>query len=351
MNKDLKKIIEILKKLMSYQTIDGKNKEFTLLFEYIKKLLPNSLFTTMYEFANKKAMVIANTQDKELDIVFCTHIDVVPDNQYVYLEDKEFIKGRGCFDMKGSVAVCLYLFSNLKTNKKIGLFITSDEELTGNCAKELLNIYNPQLAIVPDGGKNLQIVQEEKGQLQVKITIDTKSAHASQPYNGENAIMVLLNLYQQMIKKYPLPKSIEEYKTSINLSKINGGESLNSVASHAEMYLDIRHTSLNTKEQLLKDLQSIRKDIKIEILHSGSLFYTDINHPFIKKYIQISEKITKNKIEVVSSEATSDAIYFSDLHIPTILTNPVGDYAHGPNEYVKKDSLLQLYKIWKEIIK
>ena len=59
----------------------------------------------------------------------------------------------------------------------------------------------------------------------------------------------------------------------------------------------------------------------------------------------------KKEPEIVSSEATSDAIYFSDKKIPTILTNPIGGFAHGPKEYVEKQSLYELYKIWKEILK
>ena len=44
-------------------------------------------------------------------------------------------------------AVCLELFKNLDTNKKVALFITSDEEITGNCAKQLLTIYDTEMCI------------------------------------------------------------------------------------------------------------------------------------------------------------------------------------------------------------
>ncbi|MCI6107093.1 MAG: M20/M25/M40 family metallo-hydrolase [Candidatus Faecimonas sp.] len=351
MEKELKNIIEILKKLMSYQTTEDKKEEINQLFNYIKSLIPKELYIAEYEFDGKQSIVISNTKEKKLDIVFCTHIDVVPAEKYECIETETTIKGRGSFDMKGSVAVCLELFKNLDTNKKVALFITSDEEITGNCAKQLLTIYDTDFAIVPDGGTDLQIVKEEKGQLQLKVSIKTKSAHASQPYNGENAILALYNSYQQLIKKYPLPISSEDYKTSINLSMIEGGEALNSVAATATMYLDIRHTSKDTNEKILKDVKSLNKDLKIEIIHAGSLFKTNLDDKNVKKYIEISKKIMKKEPEIVSSEATSDAIYFSDKKIPTILTNPKGGFAHGPKEYVEKQSLYELYKIWKEILK
>lgn len=351
MNEKLNNIITILKQLMSYQTTDNNEKEFEKIFTYIKNQIPEELKIEEYEFSGKKSMVISNTSSKDLDIIFCTHVDVVPAEKYECIETEKEIKGRGSFDMKGSVATAIELFKNLDTKKKVALFITSDEEITGNCAKQLLTIYHTKFAIVPDGGTDLQIVKEEKGQLQLKISIKTKSAHASQPYNGENAILALYDIYQKLIEKYPLPTSFEDYKTSVNLSMIKGGEALNSVAATATMYIDIRHTSTDTKESILEYIKSLNKNLEIEIIHAGSLFETNLNDKNVKKYIEISKEILGQEPQIISSEATSDAIYFSDKKIPTILTNPSGGYAHAPKEYVEKESLLKMYKIWEEVLK
>lgn len=351
MKQEFNNIITILKQLMSYQTTEDKEENFDALFEYIKSILPKDLFITSHEFNQKKNLVISNTNSKHFDIVFCTHVDVVPAEKYECIETETNILGRGSFDMKGSVAVCLELFKHLDTKKKVALFITSDEEITGNCAKQLLTIYDADFAIVPDGGTNLQIVKEEKGQLQLKLSIKTKSAHASKPYDGENAILKLYTIYQQIMEKYPLPKSSNDYKTSVNLSMIKGGEALNSVASNASMYLDIRHTSEDTKESMIEFIQKIDKNLEIEIIHQGSLFQTDLTDKNVQKYIEITQKVTQKKASIVASEATSDAIYFSDKKIPTILTNPAGGFAHGPKEYVEKESLYQLYLIWEQLLK
>lgn len=350
MNKELQEIIDILKKLLSFKTIEGNDKEFKELFNYIKSIMPKSLFINEYTFNNHEAMVISNTLDTNLDLVFCTHIDVVPATCYSFTEDENIIKGRGTFDMKGSVAVALKIFLDLNTKKKVGLFITADEEITGYSAMQLLSIYNTKFAIVPDGGKNLQIVKEEKGQLQLKVTCKTKSAHASQPYNGVNAIVKLYDIYEKLILKYPLPISRDDYRTSVNLSTISGGNALNSVPEEATMCLDIRHTFKDSKDEIMKYIKSISDDAEIQIIHAGSLFKTDLENHYVKKYLKISKSILGKDVEKVATEATSDAIYFSQKNIPTILTNPVGDYAHCPNEFILKESLLDLFKIWKEFI-
>ncbi len=344
------KIINTLKDLLNFETYKGNEKEFQKIFNYIEKKTKKELNITKYRFNDNPTIVISNTKEKDLDIIFCTHIDVVPSETYEYHEDTENIYGRGTIDMKGSVAVLLELFNNIDTKKKIALFITSDEEQDGNCVYELLKIYNAKLAIVPDGGTNFNLIKEEKGLLQIKISIQTKSAHSSQPFNGENAITKLIEVYEKLIEKYPLPKSDKEYITSFNLSKLNGGDANNKVPSYAEMILDIRHTSKNSKEEILSYIKTINNNLKIDILLEGNIFQTNIENKEIQKYLNVCEEVLKRKVEIVGCESTSDAIYFSNLNIPTIIMNPVGYFAHCPNEYVNKESLYNLYQIYTKFI-
>lgn len=343
-------IINTLKDLLNFKTIAGEKKEFTKIFNYIKNNINKNLYYKEYNFNNNTACVISNTTDKNLDVIFSSHIDIVPSNNYEFYEDNKNIYGRGTIDMKGSVSVLLKLMNNLNTTKKIALFITSDEEIDGNCTYELLKIYKSKLAIVPDGGTNFNLIKEEKGLYRLRLSIKTKSAHSSQPFNGENAITKLITIYNKIIEKYPLPRNENDYITSVNLSKLNGGIADNQVPDYAEMILDIRHTSSNSKEELLKYISSLDKNLNVEVLLEGSVFQTNINNKEIKKYIQICEKILKRKIKIVGCESTSDAIYFSEKNIPTIIMNPNGYYAHCPNEYVNKESLYTLYEIYKKFI-
>lgn len=345
-----KEIIDILKELMKYKTVNGSLQEFEGIFEYIKSYMNNGLYYKEYVFNENKACVISNYDGNEFDVVFSTHIDVVPASSYEYSEDDKNIYGRGTIDMKGSVAVLLKLFNDIETNKRIALFITSDEEQDGNCTYELLKIYKTKLAIVPDGGTNFNLINEEKGLLRLKLSIKTKSAHSSQPFNGVNAICELVDVYKKIIKKYQLPKSDKEYITSVNLAKFVGGDALNKIADYAEMYLDIRHIKKDTKENIIEFIKKINKDVKLEILLEGDVFETNLDNEEIKRYIEICESILKRKITIVGCESTSDAIYFSNLGIPTIIMNPDGYYAHCPNEYVSKESLVYLFKIYKEFI-
>lgn len=352
MENKLDEILELLKKLINCPGVSKDNKLTNQLLDEIKEGISEELYVKKYDFDGFGSLVISNTEENDFDIVFCTHIDVVPHEEYKYIEDEENVYGRGSFDMKGQVAVCLTLFKELRTDKKVALFITSDEEIAGNCAKQLVDIYpNIKLAIIPDGGKDFNLICEEKGQLQIKLSVKTKTSHASQPYNGVNAIEVLYDCYSKLLEKYPMPLNGDDYKTSVTLSKIVGGDALNQVPDYAEMYLDIRHTLDDKKEDILNLIKEINPNIKIEITAAGSVFNTDVNNSNIKMYLEICKDVLGYSPKIVKTEATSDAIYFSDKNIPTVLMNPIGDYPHCPNEFVNKESLLNLYKIYEKVLK
>lgn len=351
MNNDLENIINILKELMKFKSISANKAVILEILKYIKGLIPDNLYIEEYEFENYPALVISNTKEKYFDLVFCTHVDVVPCEKYECIETEFDICGRGSFDMKGSLAVCIHTLQNSKTDSKIALFITSDEEISGNCAKELLKIYSAKFAVVPDGGNDFDLIVEEKGLLQLKIICDTISAHAGEPYNGENAITKLMDIYQNLVHEYPLPINLADYKTSICLSKIIGGDVINKVASHAEMYLDIRHTEEDSKESIVDFISSVDSALKIEVIEKGEIFKTETNNKYVKQYISCARKILKNKIKFSTLGTTSDAVYFYKNNIPTVIMNPIGKSPHGINESVNKESLLNLYKIYQEYIK
>lgn len=343
-------IIKIAKDLLSFKTVTNILEELDELFTYIKNYVPH-LNIKEYTYKNKKCLVIANTTDTNLDVTFCTHVDVVPCQTYEITEDEKNLYGRGTIDMKASVAVCLCLMKHLKTNLKVALMITADEEIDGYSASQLLNIYHSKLAIIPDGGSNFDFIKEEKGLFQLKLSLQGISAHASQPFNGQNAIVNLYNIYEELVKKYPLPQDNSQYCTTVNLSMINGGKGYNLVPDYAEMILDIRHTSQDNKKDILQFIKSINPQVEVEVLLKGDVFETDLDNNDIQNYLTICREVLKKEVKIISCESTSDAVYFCAKHIPTIIMNPVGGDPHGPNEYVNKHSLYQLYQIYDLFIK
>ena len=69
-------------KLIKYKTIKENYQEFDKAYEFIKKQL-KKYHIKEYIINNYKNLVISNTIDTNLDIIFCAHLDVVPAESYI----------------------------------------------------------------------------------------------------------------------------------------------------------------------------------------------------------------------------------------------------------------------------
>lgn len=350
--------MKLLENLLKFKTCYLNFEEIDKCLNYIKEYYKNEmLYIKEYEYNKDKSIVISNTEDKGLDIIFCGHLDVVPakDEQFNirYVDRKAY--GRGTFDMKGSVSVMMETVkSNYKIDKKIALILTSDEERGGfNGVEKLLNEegYFSKVVIVPDAGNNFSFINKQKGVLQISITAFGKEAHSSKPWDGINAIDKLMNIYTKLLNKYKQPTSEKDWLTTISLNKIVGGECLTMVPMTAEMQLDIRFTYNNFKQEILNHIMEIDNSIKVEILAYADMFEVDIENKYIKKYLDCSKKILKRDVSIDNSTSASDARHFGNIGIPCILMNPLGNDLHGDNEYVELDTLEKLKQIYTKYIK
>lgn len=80
-DKILNEILNNTIKLIKYKTIKDNFKEFDKAYDFIKKEL-NNYNIKEYTINNYKNLVISNTKDNNLDIIFCAHLDVVPAESY-----------------------------------------------------------------------------------------------------------------------------------------------------------------------------------------------------------------------------------------------------------------------------
>ena len=132
---------------------------------------------------------------------------------------------------------------------------------------------------------------------------------------------------------------------------ITGGSNINSVPDKCSMKLDIRYTSDTNKEEIIDFIKSINKDIEINIILESSIFKSDIKNKMISKYIDCCKSILNRDVNIIGCESSSDAVYFYEKNIPTIIMNPVGGYPHGKGEFVNKKSLIDLYEIYTLFLK
>ena len=147
--------------------------------------------------------------------------------------------------------------------------------------------YSCKIAIVPDGGFNYTLVTEAKGILHLKISVNGKESHSSELWKGENAIVKLFNIYNKIILRYPLPKNNSDWRTSVNLAKIEGGNALNKVPDSASMNLDIRHIYSDKKAEIIEYIKGLDKEMNLEIIEEGDTFFVDEEDLLVNKFLEV----------------------------------------------------------------
>ena len=209
----------------------------TLVCEYIRDwLAEDGISAEILESAPGRGNIIARLEGDSgnAGLMFMSHTDVVPvgdEDKWRYPPFSGTIEGgriygRGASDCKGLLTAQLITLRLLKrngVNLKDGLILASgaDEEHGGRYGFGWLAQNHPDKMRVPfavneGGGAPMKVGTGfayvlgvgEKGRLQVEIEIKGVSAHASQPWRGDNALFPLA----QVLKR------IEEYEAERDTS-------------------------------------------------------------------------------------------------------------------------------------
>ncbi|MFA7192091.1 MAG: M20/M25/M40 family metallo-hydrolase [Candidatus Paceibacterota bacterium] len=347
---DKKELIELTSNLVKIDS--SKNDGRFDIVEFVKKFFENEqVFVKVFNQNDYPVIIVSLSEGKNFDLILSGHLDVVPGNidQFNPVVKKGRMYGRGTGDMKAGCAammLALRTFARDGQHNSVALMLTTDEEIGGRNGTEYLikkEKYRAGLVIAPDGGTELStIVVNKKGILQLKLKGFGKSAHGSRPFWGENAIDKLIKDYLKLRKIIPELKT-RQWKTTMNLGLIKGGDAVNKVPDYAEMLLDVRYPGIKDKEFILKKINSLFSNA--EVVMSGEPFIQDPKHPFVQMYKKVSADVLGKKIEFGKMEGSSDARFFSELGIPAIITRIDSPNIHTKDEYVEIKAIEDFYKI------
>ena len=289
---------------------------------------------------------------KKTRFLFNTHIDVVPGSPNVFKPRmvKSRLYGRGTADTKSSVAVFLELSREMTDaiiDKNILFSIVCDEEVGGESTKQLISML-PKLEFGVFGEPtDLEVVNEAKGIMQIKITTRGKTAHGSKPWMGNNAIDKLSKLVSDFSKNHRQNKPTKN--TTYNLSLISGGNAINQVPNQCEAWLDVRYNPTDNPIHILKALRREFSGCAIEIIKSESYIQTSQDNIFVKDFLKCLEKNNiPNKLRF--DFGSSDARHCTKLGIPAIVFGPTGNNLHQEDEWVDVPSITKCKKVYEDFI-
>jgi glutamate carboxypeptidase len=195
------------------------------------------------------------------------HLDTVfpPGTFEGYRRDGDLARGPGVLDMKGGLVVVAYALRALAQSvglaslPPIRLVIVADEEVGSPEGQGIIRdaIAGSSAALVFEAGrKGDAIITRRKGTGMVVATAHGKAAHAGNAHkDGANAIWALARFVDRA-------QALTDYSrgVTVNVGKIAGGESKNTVPDRADAWLDLRFETKADAEALLARIHDAARE-------------------------------------------------------------------------------------------
>lgn len=339
-------ILKLTKKLISFHTdrVENANQAVDFLSEYLKC---HGVSNRVLENRGHK-MLTAEMGAGDRTVVLNGHLDVVPgrEEQFVPTVKCGRLWGRGAYDMLASCAVFVRLFCECAEQGrqlpvKLVLMLVTTEETDGSlCTKYLLDQgYTGDFAICgePTDFKTSVMC---KGLLQIRMHVTGVSAHSSRTWLGENAIEKAFSIYQKICRlPFVAHKNSFYNGATVCLSALHAGTVINRVPDEAIMDLDIRYVPGDDGEEILRQIQQLAGETKIEVIKAFIPVLVPEGNAYVAALCKAVEDCTGKFGATTAQYGASDAVFFQEKGIPAVEFGPVGAGLHGDQEYAEVSSL------------
>lgn len=219
------------------------------------------------KFADHLVVTSAWTTIGQSPIAMVGHLDTVfpPGTFEGFKRDGDLARGPGVLDMKGGLVVVAWA---LKALAEIGalfelpgvrLVIVSDEEIGSPEGQKVITsaIEGARGALVFEAGRKSDLViTRRKGTGSMTIIAHGKAAHAGNAHkDGANALWAIAKVIDRA-------QALTDYDRGItvNVGKVTGGTSKNTVPDRAEALVDIRFETRADGEALVAAIQKAAEE-------------------------------------------------------------------------------------------
>ncbi len=314
-------------------------------------------------------------------VLYHAHIDTVPLGQNAHWHydpfagtiDQGRIYGLGSVDDKAPLAAMLYVAAQLRDRMAqmqgtLTIVCAADEEVGGQLGTKWLvdqgHIGPCDFAVVGEQTFNRTAIAH-KGVLRAAFHVAGRTAHATDPWRGRNAINGMAHLildlerYQQEVldkRSHPLLGP-----PSINVGLIQGGVGANVVADACTIRVDRRMVPGEDPQAVIAELQLLaatrqaqdpERSYTVDSFLISNWFETDTGSPLTRRFLQICAEETETAAEAVGYLPGSDAKHLVSVAREGMVIFGPGTYqvAHSTDEYTEIGELHTTYQILQRFV-
>jgi len=361
--------VELLRELIRTPSVTGEEKQVAELIA--RKLKDNGLKDVRIDEAGNVICKIAGSGGGPI-LLYNGHIDTVPAGDRSLWQFDPFgaeivdgkIVGRGACDMKGSLAAMMMAVDAIRradVKLKGSLILTMvvrEENGLQEGTKYAIEEggLRPDVALVGEA-TNLNVSLGSRGRIGVDIAVKGKSAHASNPSRGVNAITKMTKMIEAIsnmeLTTHEFLGTTTQAVTNITCQP---GQ-LNIVPNLCSISIDRRIIPGDSLEKTKAEFMALIDRLKAEDpefdadVETGKLAppaYTFPEEPAVKVLQDSAEQVLGTKPELSKYTFGTDACYLCAVaRIPTIGFGP-GDEsnAHSVNDHVSIDDLVTASKVY-----
>jgi acetylornithine deacetylase/succinyl-diaminopimelate desuccinylase-like protein len=248
--------------------------------------------------------------------------------------------GRGASDTKGSMASMLQALQDLQEEipslpYEIWFAGLMGEEAGLHGSKALSAQETFDFVIVGEPTE-MKAVHAHKGATWIQITTSGRSAHASIPETGINAIDAALGVIATLKSQFAIRAAANPDPllgvSTLSVGTIHGGSKTNIVPNRCEVSIDTRIAPGLDIHGLIADIRAEFPEVGFEYFYSPPLL-TDPKHPLLQKMQTLG-------IPTTTAPWFCDAAPFGEKGIPAIALGPGSiAQAHTADEWISLTDL------------
>ncbi len=346
-----KRIHQLTESLITIRSVEGNAGALSRVLDLALSYCGDFTIEQFEQNGIRSALVYAGqTRPKKFRVILNAHLDVVDgkDSQFVPMQKGNRLYGAGSMDMKGNAAALIAAFVDHARDLPypVGLQLTTDEEIGGfDGTKYQLEKGVRADFVLTSEPTNFDIVHQAKGVLRITVRTKGATAHGAYPWRGTNAILVMNEYLQRVVKKFPIPKK-EVWKSTINVARIETDNTAhNKIPDSCAAYFDIRFVGNENTKIITALSKMLPKGGVLTVTTNEPAVDTAKTDPFVKALSQSVKAICKRPVRLRGANGTSDARHFARLGTPGVEFGPIGGDIGSDREWVDVKSLDTFYDV------